>query len=182
MLDGCLRVNEPEDVHQLFPHLRRRHIEHLHARQDVDDVLCGVPLDTLLPASNLWVRGAPGTWPCSTSWASPPVLVAVLWFRRTPCGWCCTEAKTICIAICSWRQNERNLRSRRTRAAPACSPCTGMSTTGLSTETGFTKRKRNLVEPVWWLWWLWWLLWLLWLFQTQYDVCVCPQQVSACKS
>ena len=66
-------------------------------------------------------------------------LEAVLWFHRTPCEWCCTEARTIWIAICSWRQNERILRSRRTRAAPACSPCTGMSTTGLSTETGLTK-------------------------------------------
>ena len=33
------------------------------------------------------------------------------------------------------------------------SPCTGMSTTGLSTETGHTKRKRNLVEPSWLGWW-----------------------------
>ena len=115
-----------------------------------------MPLHTFLPASNLrqrcwqapWGRGAPGTWPCSTSRASLPVLVAFLWFRRTPCEWCCTEARTIWIAICSWRQNERILRSRRTRAAPACSPCYGMSTTGLSTETGLTKKKRNLVEPV----------------------------------
>ena len=68
-------------------------------------------------------------------------LVAVLWFRRTPCEWCCTEARTIWIAICSWRQNERILRSRRTRAALACSPCTGMSTTGLSAETGLTKEE-----------------------------------------
>ena len=82
------------------------------------------------------------------------VLVPCFCPRRAACvvptlpkEWCCTEARTIWIAICSWRQNERNLRSRRTRAAPACSPCTGMSTTGLSTETGLTKRKRNLVEP-----------------------------------
>ena len=155
LLDGCLHVNEPEDVHQLFSHLRHRHIEYLHVRQDVDDVLRRVPMDPLLPTSNLRQRcwpvpsgeRAPGTWPCSTSRASLPVLVAVLWFRGTPCEWCCTEARTIWIAICSWRQNERNLRSRRTRAAHACSPCTGMSTTGLSTETGLTKRKRNPVEP-----------------------------------
>ena len=132
-------------------HLQLRSIENLHELADGTEIFHDVPLQTYLPASNLRQRYWPATLgealpelgPSSTSRAAPPVLVAVLWFRGTPCEWCCTEARTIWIAICSWRQNERILRSRRTRAAPACSPCTGMSTTGLSTETGSRKKGRS---------------------------------------
>ena len=113
-----------------------RKIKDLHERADGAEIFHDVPLQNV-PASQQ---------PQTEVLAGPPGERALQELGR-PCEWCCTEARTIWIAICSWRQNEHILRSRRTRAAPACSPCTDMSTTGLSTETGLTKRKRNLVEP-----------------------------------
>ena len=54
-----LHVQEPEEIDQLFSHLRHRHIENRNARTDLIDVLARVPLHPVLPASNIRHR----CWP-----------------------------------------------------------------------------------------------------------------------
>ena len=59
LLDGGLHVQEPENIDQLFSHLRQRHIENRNVRIDLIDVLAGVPLHPIIPANNLRQRWWP---------------------------------------------------------------------------------------------------------------------------
>ena len=76
------------EIHQLATHLRHKHIENLHVRHNIDDVLSSVPLNrSLRPRlkqcrgphlslsassssyswKNAWEVESSGTWPCTSS-------------------------------------------------------------------------------------------------------------------
>ena len=118
------RVDETEDVHQLFHQQRHRIIEDLYHGSKAGKMLHGVPLDPLrgpggsaklagrlLPGSSSyelessgWAGGSSKTSPCASTRTSSPAL-AFFWRCAL---WCVNVARAAATDCCSCRDHERS--------------------------------------------------------------------------